>query len=120
MLVFPVETVWLPELAQNIPHHHQPFLFEKKNEINKTWHLTIANVGFISTYHLQTKVTATEMVGKEAFPGTWTIPGHRTAPGGGAETGRDSLGAARMMGQGLPSGSDTTRHPLHVCYCSGY
>lgn len=117
MLVFPVETVWLPELAQNI----SPFLFiKKKNEINKTWHLTIANVGFIPTYHLQTKVTATERVRKEAFPRTWIIPGRRTAPGGGAEAGRGSLGAAGLMGQGLPSGSDTTRHPLHVCYCSGY
>lgn len=121
MLVFPVETVWLPELAQNIP----PFLFVKKkkkekNEINKTWHLTIANIGFIPTYHLQTKVTATERVGKETFPRTWTSPGRRTAPGGGAEAGRGSLGAAGLMGRGLPSGSDTTRNPLHVCYCSSY
>lgn len=86
MLVFPVETVWLPELARNIP----PF---RKNEINKTWHLTIANTGFIPTYHLQTKVTTTERVGKETFPMTWTSPGLRTAPGGGAEAGRGSLGA---------------------------
>lgn len=25
-----------------------------------------------------------------------------------------------MVGEGLPSDSDTTRRPLHVCYCSGY
>lgn len=79
-------------MAARTGSEYSPFSF-RKNEINKTWHLTIANTGFIPTYHLQTKVTATERVGKETFPRTWTSPGLRTAPGGGAEAGRGSLGA---------------------------
>jgi hypothetical protein len=53
-------------MAARTGSEYSPLSFrEKKNEINKTWHLTIANVGFIPTYHLQTKVTATERVRKK-------------------------------------------------------
>lgn len=72
MLVFPVETVWLPVMAHNFP-----FFSFRKNEINKTWHLTIAKIPVHLTYHLQMKVVST----REGQRGTFRAKIEADEPG---------------------------------------
>lgn len=114
MLVFPVETVWLPGVAPNFPS----FLFIQ-NEVNKAWLGTTANIPAHLTYHLRRKVITREGHGRNEKR---TRTGLDAGPRGGRRSGRGldgHAGRAVLTGEGLPPGGGSAGRPFGGSYSWG-